>query len=94
MENNQSAYVSKKGVHVPNDVKAFILKKVKEGGKTVPEIAREHGIGKTALYNWLKNETTGSSDPQLFRLQKENQLLKQLVAELSLKIREGEKRGW
>jgi transposase-like protein len=94
MENNQNMYVSKKGVHVPNDVKAFILKKVKEGGKTVPEIAREHGIGKTALYNWLKNETAGSSDPQLFRLQKENQLLKQLVAELSLKIREGEKKGW
>jgi transposase-like protein len=94
MENNQIPYVSKKGLHVPRDVKEYILKRVKESGKTVPEIAKEHGIGKTAIYNWLRNETAGTSDPQLLRLQKENQLLKQLVAELSLKIREGEKRGW
>jgi transposase-like protein len=93
MENNHT-YVSKKGVHVPKDVKEYILKRVKEGGKTVPEIAKEHGIGKTAIYNWLRGETIGSSDPQLLRLSKENQLLKQLVAELSLKIRESEKRGW
>jgi transposase-like protein len=93
MDNDQT-YVSKKGVHVPKDIKEYILKRAKESGKSVPEIAKEHGIGKTAIYNWLRDETAGSSDPQLLRLSKENQLFKQLVAELSLKIREGEKRGW
>jgi len=93
MENNQTNYVSKKGIHIPKDVKEYILKKVREG-KSVPEVARECGVGKTAVYKWLRDETEGSSDPQLLRLQKENQLLKQLVAELSLKVREGEKRGW
>jgi transposase-like protein len=92
---NLTEYASKRGVHVPRDVKEYILKKIKEGGKSVPEVAREHGIGKTAIYNWLRHETSGSgSDPNILRLQKENQLLKQLVAELSLKVREGEKRGW
>lgn len=94
MENNNINYVSKRGVHVPKDVKEYILKRVKESGKTVGEIAAEHGIGKTAIYKWLRNETGGSGDSQLSRLQKENQLLKQLVAELSLKVREKEKRGW
>lgn len=94
MKNNQINYVSKRGVHVPKDVKEYILKRVKESGKTVAEIASEHGIGKTAIYKWLRNETGGLNDPQLSRLQKENQLLKQLVAELSLKVREEEKRGW
>ncbi|OHB17726.1 MAG: hypothetical protein A2749_01660 [Parcubacteria group bacterium RIFCSPHIGHO2_01_FULL_45_26] len=94
MENNQTNYVSKRGIHVPKDVKEYILKRIKEGSKTVPEIAQEHGIGKTAIYNWLKNETGGSNDPEIFKLKKENQLLKQLVAELALKVREGEKRGW
>lgn len=93
MENNQTNYVSKKGVHIPKDVKEYILKRVKEGGKTVPEIAKEHGIGKTAIYTWLRNET-GGGDTEIFKLKKENQLLKQLVAELSLKVRESEKRGW
>lgn len=94
MENNQINYVSKRGVHVPKDVKEYILKRVKEDGKSAAEVAEEHGIGKSAIYRWLKYETGGSSDPQIARLQKENQLLKQLVAELSLKVRENEKRGW
>jgi len=95
MENNQITYVPKKGVHVPKDVKDYVLKRVRESGKPVAEIASEHGIPKGRVYKWLRDETTGgSADPQLLRLQKENQLLKQLVAELSLKIRENEKRGW
>lgn len=94
MENNQINYTSKRGVHVPKDVKEYILKKVKESGKSAAEIAAEHGIGKSALYRWLRDETSGSADPRLMHLQKENQLLKQLVAELSLKVRENEKKGW
>ena len=95
MENNQIKYVGKQGIHVPKDVKDYILKRVKESGKPVAEIASEHGIPKSRIYTWLRDDTAGgSSDPQLLRLQKENQLLKQLVAELSLKVRENEKRGW
>ena len=87
--------MGKQGIHVPKDVKDYILKRVKESGKPVAEIASEHGIPKSRIYTWLRDDTAGgSSDPQLLRLQKENQLLKQLVAELSLKVRENEKRGW
>lgn len=91
---NQISYVGKRGVHVPKDVKEYILKRVKESGKSVAEIGKDHGIPKSRIYTWLRDDTSGSSDPQMLRLQKENQLLKQLVAELSLKIREGEKKGW
>src|SRR3989338_7835432 len=90
---NTITYKERQGVHVPKDVKVYILKRVKEGGKTVKEIAAEHGIGATAIYHWLKNETGGASDTLVTKLQKENQILKQPVAELSLKIREGEKNG-
>jgi transposase-like protein len=94
MENDQINYVGKKGVHIPSDVKEYILKKIKEGGKSVPEVSREHGISKSAIYKMLRNDTSGSADPQILKIQKENSLLKQLVAELSLKVRENEKRGW
>lgn len=93
MENNIVGFKSKIGQSIPKDVREYVMKRVKEGSKSVAEIAKEHGIGKTAIYKWLKEET-GGSDPLIFKLQKENQLLKQLVAELSLKIRESEKRGW
>lgn len=94
MENNILNYKSRRGVRIPKDMKEYVLKRVKEGSKTVKEIAAEHGIGVKAVYNWLKNEAGGVCDGQTAKLQKENQILKQLVAELSLKIREGEKRGW
>ena len=88
-------YQSKRGVHVPTDVKEYVLKRIREGGKTAAEVAKEHGIGKTAIYKWLRDASGGSSNnTDVLKLQKENQLLKQLVAELSLKIRESEKRGW
>ena len=92
---NQINYVSKRGQNVPKDVREYILKKIKEDGRSVPDVAKEHGIGKTAIYSWLKHQTVGgNSDPQISKLEKENQLLKILVAELSLKLRESEKRGW
>lgn len=94
MENNQIKYAGKQGVHVPKDIKEYIIKRVREGTKSVKEIAAEHGISNKAIYNWMKADTGGGSDSQILRLQKENQLLKQLVAELSLKIRENEKKGW
>ena len=62
--------------------------------KSAADIAEEHGVTRSAVYRWLKEETGGESNPLIGKLQKENQLLKQLVAELSLKIRESEKRGW
>lgn len=79
---------------MPGDVKEYILKRVKEGSKTLKEIAAEHGISVSAISSWLKADIGGISDSSFLKLQKENQLLKQLVAELSLKIRESEKRGW
>jgi transposase-like protein len=94
MENNILNYQSKRGVHVPKDVKEYILKRVKEGSKTLKAIAVEHGISVSAISSWIKDDVGGLSDSSFLKLQKENQLLKQLVAELSLKIRESEKRGW
>ena len=94
MENNLVNYKSKVGTNIPKDVKEYVMKRVREGGKSVAEIAKEHGIGKTAIYKWLREETGSLNDSSFLKIQKENQLLKQLVAELSLKIRESEKRGW
>lgn len=91
---NITNYKGKRGVHVPKDVKDYILKRVREGEKSAADIAEEHGVTRSAVYRWLKEETGGESNPLVGKLQKENQLLKQLVAELSLKIRESEKRGW
>ena len=94
METTQPVnYQPKKGVHVPKDVKEYILKRIKEEGKSLSEVAREHGISKSAVHRWL-HEDSGSESSVVVKLQKENNALKQLVAELSLCVRENQKKSW
>jgi transposase-like protein len=81
-------------INIPKDIKGYVVKKIKEEGKSVKDIAKEYGVSKTSIYGWLKEEIGDNDYGQVHKLKKENQILKQLVAELSLKIREGEKRGW
>jgi len=55
-------------------------------GRTVAQICREHGLSKSAFYQW-KSKYGGLEVSELQRLkhlQDENRRLKQLVAELSL----------
>jgi transposase-like protein len=94
MDQTKKLYQGRRGVHVPQDVKEYVIKRIKEDGKSVSEVAKEHGVITKTIYRWLQESTGSINSPDVVKLQKENHLLKQLVAELSLKIREGEKRGW
>ena len=37
MENSKAGYVGKVGNNIPKDVKEYVMKRVKEGGKSVAE---------------------------------------------------------
>ena len=65
-----------------------ILKEV-EGGRTVKDISREHGISDTTYYNWkAKYGGMEASDVKRLReLEEENRRLKQLYADVSLENR-------
>jgi transposase-like protein len=93
MDTPMPNHTSKRGVHVPQDVKDYIIKKVKEGSKTVPEIAKECGVGKTAIYSWLEG-STGTTASEVTKLKREIVQLKSLVAELSLMVHTAQKKSW
>ena len=60
--------------------------KAQESGMTIPTICRKHGIGVSTFYRW-KGQHGGmplSEAQRLKHLEKKNQKLKTLVAELSL----------
>ena len=63
-----------------------VLKEV-EGGRTVVEVCREHGISDAAYCNWrAKYGGMEVSDiKRLKELEEENQQLKRMFADLSLK---------
>ena len=86
--------MSKKIHSVPKDLKNQILERVKTSGKSIKEIAEEHGLSTTCIYSWLKEGVTGASSKDLIKLEKENRELKQIIGELTVQLGVGQKKGW
>lgn len=77
---------------IPKEIKTEILAKVKAGEK-VTELARQYAVSDKSIYTWLHQETgdTVVSIVQHNKLKRENEELKKLIGELSLKLSLGEK---
>ena len=86
--------MSNKIYKVPRDLKSQILERVKTSGKSIKEIAVEHGISTTCIYSWLKDGAIGSSSRDILKLEKENRELKQIIGELTVQLGVGQKKGW
>lgn len=69
---------------VSADVKRQILDRVKEGGKSISEIAQEHGISNRTIYGWLsKGATAQPTWVEVNKLKRENSALKELIGKLT-----------
>ena len=79
---------------VPRDLKIQILERVKTTGKSIKEIADEHGLSPTCIYTWLKENVGGTSSKEMIKLIKENKELKQIIGELTVQMGIGQKKGW
>ncbi len=57
-----------------------------EAGKTVDEIVRDHGVGRSTFYTWQKRYSgmEASELKRLKELEDENRKLKQMYSELAL----------
>ena len=71
---------------VSKDLRNQILERVKTSGKSIAEISTEHGIGKTTIYEWLRESTGEAPLRDLIKLQKENRELKQIIGELTIQL--------
>lgn len=73
---------------VSKEVKEQILKRIKEDGLPVAQIAEEHGIKPRLIYQWISRGV--SSPPSILevsRLKRENQALKELLGEITLEMK-------
>ena len=77
---------------IPKEVKTEIIAKVKAGEKVV-DLARQYGVSDKSIYTWLHKETGEQvvSIVQYNRLKRENEELKRLLGEISLRLSLGEK---
>jgi transposase-like protein len=77
---------------VSKDLRNQILERVKTSGKSIAEISQEHGIGKTTIYEWLRESTGEAPLRDLIKLQKENRELKQIIGELTVQLGTAQKK--
>jgi transposase-like protein len=77
----------KKHHRIAADVKADILRRVKEEGVSMAQAAKDHGISEGTIYGWMVTGATGApSWAEFSRLQKQNRELLELVGEITLKL--------
>ena len=75
------------------EVKQDILRRIKEEGIPVIQLAKEHGISDSTIYGWLGATVKGVPTwSDLAKLQKQNRELLALVGELTLRLSAAQKK--
>jgi transposase len=86
--------MAKQGFRIAKEIKDEIINKLKHDGLSVTEAAKQYGISDKTIYNWLGTKARGSvSLLEYNKVKKENEQLKQLVGDITLKLSAQEKRG-
>lgn len=86
--------MAKKGFKIAAEIKAEIINKIKHDGVSVAEAAKQYGISDKCIYNWLGTRASNTvSVLEYNRLRKENEQLKHLIGEITLKLSTEQKRG-
>jgi len=72
---------------VNKEVREQILKRVKDDGIPISQIASEHGITPRTIYQWISRSVTAPpSVLEIGKLKRENQALKEMLGELTMEL--------
>lgn len=83
-----------KGYRIAPEVKDQILKRVRDEGVPVAQVAEEHGVSDRTIYGWLtKGLSNNPSLGELIKTKRQNEELLSLVGELTLKISQSQKKN-
>lgn len=75
------------------EIKEQILARIKNDGVSVADASKDHGVNPTTIYEWLRGSVeSGPSYAEISRLKKENLDLKLLLAEVTLRLSEAQKK--
>ena len=84
----------KKGHRIAKEVKADIIRRVKEEGISVSQAAKDHGVHETTIYGWMGTGASGSpSWAEFVRLQKQNKELFEVIGEITVKLSQAQKKN-
>lgn len=78
---------------VAPEVKEQIINRIKHDGVSVAEAAKDHGLADGTIYGWLSKKVEGQPTlADMVRLKRENDQLKLLVGEMTLKLSDTQKK--
>ena len=78
---------------VAPEIKEQILMRIKNDGVTVVQAAKDHGIPESTISTWIACKAEGQpSLGEIIKLKKENDQLKQLIGDITLKLSETQKK--
>ena len=86
--------MAKKKFRVSPEIKEETINRIKNNGISVAQAAEDIGVSTVTIYAWLGNKAKGSVSLLRYnKLKKENQQLKELIGELTIKMSLEAKRG-
>ena len=86
--------MAKKGFRISKEIKEETIERIKNKGISVAQAAEDVGVSTVTIYSWLGNKARGSvSVLQYNKLKKENDELKRLIGELTIRMSTEAKKG-
>lgn len=91
--------MAKQGFKIAKEIKDEIINKIRHEGLSVSEVATNYGISNRTIYGWLGTKAKGViSVLEHNKLKKENEQLKQIIGDLTIKMsveaKKGSLKGW
>lgn len=77
------------------EVKADILRRVKEEGVPVSQAAKDHGVSEASIYTWLGGSARGAPTWSEFsKLRREHDEFLRIIGELTVNLSTAQKKSW
>jgi len=86
--------MAKKRFKISKEIKEETLERIKNKGVSVAQAAEDVGVSTVTIYSWLGNKAKGSISVLKYnKLKKENDELKRLIGELTIRMSTEAKKG-
>lgn len=82
------------GIVVDQKTRLEIISKIRDEGMTVTEASNTYGVGRTAIYTWMRDGVVNSSTSLILevnRLKKENEQLYNLLGRATVELKRSKK---
>ena len=86
--------MAKKRFKISKEIKEETINRIKNQGISVAQAAQDIGVSTVTIYSWLGNKAKGSVSVLKYnKLKKENDELKRLIGELTIRMSTETKKG-